>query len=121
MDKVITLNPIGVSERDVNIDISESGVTVRAGCFDGTVREFREQIEENYKKYYAPEGAGRRNVTTTQYDSVVDGGGDIKTLGKYRAEYLAVAAFAETMQTIWTRKRVRNGPKKAATRKRKRA
>jgi hypothetical protein len=106
----ISLGPVGASERSVTLRFSDSGVEVEAGCFNGGTSQMRAAIEEAYQKHYQGD---RSNGTTVQYDSA----GDMKMLAKYKAEYLALCDFAEALQRIWTRKRVRNaGPKKNARR-----
>lgn len=115
LNATVTLNPIGANERDVVLDINSDGVTIHAGCFTGTVGELRLALERSYQHYY---NGKRSDGETGQYEA---SGSDIKLLRQYKAEYRALCDFAEALQTIWTRKRVRNGPKKAATRKRKRA
>lgn len=109
----INLSPVGASERGVTLQIFDSGIKIQAGCFSGDIPELRDAIEDAYQKHYQGD---HTTGTTVQYDSA----GDMKMLAKYKAEYLALCDFAEALQRIWTKKRVRNaGPKKNARRGRK--
>lgn len=111
MNSTITLQPIGASERDVTLELSSAGVEIQAGCFTGNPGDLRLQLEHAYQRFY---NGKRVNGETGQYEAC---GSDIKLLRQYKAEYMALADFAEALQTIWTRKRNATKTKRKAVRR----
>lgn len=82
-------NPSGQTvRRDVKIFVNRTGVQVKAGCFTGTVDEFRKRIASTYR-------AGKYGSYAGFHPNVVR---------KARKEYLAVADFAKTLEKTWSRK-----------------
>lgn len=77
-----------VMRREVRITVNKMAVRIQAGCFSGTVDEFRKRIASTYR-------AGKYGSYSQFHPNVVR---------KARKEYLAVADFAATLQKTWCKK-----------------
>lgn len=102
----IHLMEVGVRNRSVEFEFHNRSISISAGCFTGTVADFRKSISLTYQQY----DFGKKRCGPSVRLNLCDF--DVNKLARYRAEYMAVADFAEALEKIWCRKTL---PRKAKT------